>query len=38
MKNLKSMIDAMTDQELDNPELIKGVARDRIAKTAGKVY
>jgi signal recognition particle GTPase len=36
LKALKGMLDAMTDAELEDPELIKAAARDRIAKASGK--
>ena len=36
LKNFKSMLDAMTDVELDNPEKINGPARERIARAAGR--
>lgn len=36
LKALKGMLDAMTEAELENPELIKATARDRIAKASGK--
>ena len=36
IKNFKAMLDAMTDDELDNPEKINGAARERIARSAGK--
>jgi signal recognition particle GTPase len=33
LKELKVMLDAVTDEELDNPEKVNGIARERIAKT-----
>jgi signal recognition particle GTPase len=36
LKELKVMLDAMTEEELDNPEKVNGIARERIAKTSGK--
>jgi signal recognition particle GTPase len=36
LKNFKSMLDAMTDNELDNPEKINGPARERIARAASR--
>ena len=36
LKNFKTMLDAMTEAELDNPEKINGPARERIARTTGR--
>ena len=36
LKGFKSMLDAMTDAELDSPEGINGPARERIARAASK--
>lgn len=36
MKGMKEILDAMTPEELDNPQLINGVAKQRIAQAAGK--
>lgn len=30
------MLDALTPEELDDPDLVNGEARERIAKTTGK--
>jgi len=36
IKGFKTLLDAMTDAELENPESINGAARERIAAKAGK--
>lgn len=36
VKVFKAILDTMTEKELDTPESINGVSRERIAKTSGK--
>jgi len=36
LTTFKALLDALTDQELDDPELINGKARERIAISSGK--
>ena len=36
MKGMKEILDAMTPEELDNPALINGQAKQRIALASGK--
>ena len=36
LKGFKTMLDAMSSEELDNPGLIKGPQRERIAQSTGK--
>ena len=37
IKSMNAMMDAMTDEELDNPNNIRVPARERIASSSGKV-
>eukprot|EP01033_Poteriospumella_lacustris_P006495 gene6495-4674_t len=36
LKELKALLDAMTDEELDDPSKVNGAARDRIAASTGQ--
>jgi len=37
MKNFKIILEAMTPEELEQPEKVNGIARQRIAQKSGQV-
>lgn len=36
LKNFKVILDAMKEEELDNPDLVNGIVRERLARVSGR--